>query len=65
MWGTPTLSNIVANVVLGYVSDKIGRIRTVAWFLVGHSYSGALLGEAGGAPNIRAMVFVKMLIPVA
>ncbi|GDY60541.1 hypothetical protein SVIO_111640 [Streptomyces violaceusniger] len=32
VWGTLTLSNIVANVVLGYVSDKIGRIRTVAWF---------------------------------
>ncbi|MBP8532266.1 alpha/beta fold hydrolase [Streptomyces sp. MK37H] len=27
--------------------------------LVGHSYSGALLGEVGGAPNVRAMVFVS------
>ncbi|WP_406300810.1 alpha/beta hydrolase (plasmid) [Embleya sp. NBC_00888] len=27
--------------------------------LVGHSYSGAVLGEAGGAPNVRAMVFVS------
>ncbi|GHE77205.1 hypothetical protein GCM10017786_03170 [Amycolatopsis deserti] len=27
--------------------------------LVGHSYSGALLGEAGDAPNVRGMVFVS------
>ncbi len=27
--------------------------------LVGHSYSGALLGEVGGASNVRAMVFVS------
>ncbi|MFH8812956.1 MFS transporter [Streptomyces hygroscopicus] len=32
VWGTLTLTNIIANVVFGYVADKIGRIRTVAWF---------------------------------
>ncbi|MDQ0381262.1 alpha/beta fold hydrolase [Amycolatopsis thermophila] len=27
--------------------------------LVGHSYSGALLGEVGDAPNVRGLVFVS------
>ncbi|SFJ64504.1 MFS transporter [Amycolatopsis sacchari] len=31
-WGTLTLTNILANVVFGYVADRIGRVRTVAWF---------------------------------
>ncbi|MFE7438952.1 MFS transporter [Streptomyces chartreusis] len=32
VWGTLTLTNVLANVVFGYVADKIGRIHTVAWF---------------------------------
>lgn len=32
VWGTMLLANILANIVFGYVSDRIGRVSTVAWF---------------------------------
>ncbi|WP_246127500.1 MFS transporter [Amycolatopsis rhizosphaerae] len=32
VWGTLTLTNILANIMFGYVADRIGRVRTVAWF---------------------------------
>ncbi|UQS25375.1 MFS transporter [Amycolatopsis thermalba] len=32
VWGTMLLTNILANVLFGYVADRIGRVRTVAWF---------------------------------
>jgi polyol permease family len=32
VWGTMLLANILANVLFGYVGDRIGRVRTVAWF---------------------------------
>ncbi|WP_154755042.1 MFS transporter [Amycolatopsis pithecellobii] len=32
VWGTLTLTNILANIVFGYLADKVGRVRTVAWF---------------------------------
>ncbi|MBE1493940.1 polyol permease family [Amycolatopsis lexingtonensis] len=31
VWGTMLLVNVLANVVFGYVADRIGRVRTVAW----------------------------------
>lgn len=31
IWGTMLLANILANVLFGYVGDRIGRVRTVAW----------------------------------
>lgn len=32
VWGTLNLANVFANLVFGYVGDKFGRVRTVAWF---------------------------------
>jgi polyol permease family len=32
VWGTMLLANILANVVFGYVGDRLGRVPTVAWF---------------------------------
>ncbi|GAA0895848.1 alpha/beta hydrolase [Pseudonocardia zijingensis] len=45
----------------GHCDHLLGVLAGVAGdvVLVGHSYSGALLGEVGDAPNVRAMVFVS------
>ncbi|MDQ0381263.1 MFS transporter [Amycolatopsis thermophila] len=32
VWGTMLLVNVLANAVFGYVADRVGRVRTVAWF---------------------------------
>jgi polyol permease family len=32
VWGTMLLTNILGNVVFGYVGDRVGRVPTVAWF---------------------------------
>ncbi|ULN34263.1 MFS transporter [Mycolicibacterium smegmatis] len=32
VWGTMLLTNILGNVLFGYLGDAIGRLRTVAWF---------------------------------
>jgi MFS family permease len=32
VWGTMLLANILANVLFGYLGDRVGRVRTVAWF---------------------------------
>lgn len=31
-WGTMRLVDVLANPVFGYVADRVGRVRTVAWF---------------------------------
>lgn len=31
IWGTMQLSNIIGNVLCGYLGDKLGRVRTVRW----------------------------------
>ena len=64
VWGTMLLTNILANVVFGYVADKIGRIRTVAWFggllcavsVPAFYYVPELLG-----PNFWAILLVSIV----
>ncbi|MFD4253372.1 hypothetical protein ACFWQL_26855 [Amycolatopsis thermoflava] len=33
VWGAMLLTNVLATVLIGYVADRIGRVRTVAWFV--------------------------------
>ncbi|WP_245633582.1 MFS transporter [Amycolatopsis jejuensis] len=32
VWGTMLLVNVLANILFGYIGDRFGRVRTVAWF---------------------------------
>ncbi|GAA0895850.1 MFS transporter [Pseudonocardia zijingensis] len=64
VWGTMLLANILANVLFGYVGDRIGRVRTVAWFggflcavtVPAFYYVPQLLG-----PNFWAILVVAIL----
>ncbi|WP_020417345.1 MFS transporter [Amycolatopsis sp. ATCC 39116] len=68
VWGTMLLTNILANVLFGYVGDKIGRVRTVAWFggflcalsVPAFYYVPALLG-----PNFWAILVIAIVYGAA
>lgn len=49
IWGTMQLSNIIGNVVCGYLGDKVGRVRTVRW-----------LGCIGTAIGTLLIVYMSM-----
>ncbi|WP_435060946.1 MFS transporter [Amycolatopsis thermoflava] len=68
VWGTMLLTNILANVLFGYVADRIGRVRTVAWFggflcalsVPAFYYVPALLG-----PNFWAILVIAIVYGAA
>jgi polyol permease family len=68
VWGTMLLTNILANVVFGYVGDRLGRVPTVAWFggllcavsVPAFYYVPALLG-----PNFWAILGVGIVYGAA
>lgn len=51
VWGTLNLANVFANLVFGYVGDKFGRVRTVAWF-----------GGLGCAASVLLMYYLPTAI---
>ena len=50
MWAALNLANVFASLVMGYVGDKIGRIRTTAW-----------IGGLGCAITVFAMYYGSVL----
>lgn len=50
IWGCMNLANVVANLAWGYIGDRIGRAKTVAWF-----------GGVGCAVTVLAMYYCSTL----
>lgn len=50
IWGFMGLANVGANLVWGYIGDKLGRVKTVAWF-----------GGVGCAVTVLAMYYSAVL----
>ncbi len=51
IWGTMLLANIAANVISGYLSDRIGRVAVVAW-----------AGGFGSALSVLALFYAPQLV---